>query len=293
MQENQFQRFENLLEEFKQYIERVQGELKKFNVASTEVDVLEFEGKQYRRVNRLARPGDVVIFRVNRTREIYSTVNKPYRVERYRYDGKPVFVNGTGRENLVYNDIHDRTTDTVEVYEPIQEEKSPNQLRKEIIEKAKEFVENILGEYETFRITIGKYKNQNVRAVFRVNTNKRAVTALIYGAFSKELVFKGIAKCHPDDVFNEHIGKAIALGRALGLDVSEFENAVQPTITIGQIVVSDIGTEYKVCSLENVVGNVKFRDSKGNLQDAIGGYLPDEKWYKIIDDTNAIYEEVN
>lgn len=120
MQENQFQRFENLLEEFKQYIERVQDELKKFNVASTEVDVLEFEGKQYRRVNRLARPGDVVIFRVNRTWEIYSTVNKPYRVERYRHDGKPVFVSGTGRENLVYNHIHGRTTDTVEVYEEVK-----------------------------------------------------------------------------------------------------------------------------------------------------------------------------
>lgn len=290
MQENQFQRFGNLLEEFKQYIERVQGELKKFNVASTEVDVLEFEDKQYRRVYRKAQPGDVVVFERTNKPE-WVTVGKPYKAE--EIEGELMFKDDEGEHCFIYDGHATRHKfEDVIVYEPIQEI-TPNQLRAETIEKAKEFVENILGEYETFRITIGKYKNQNVRAVFRVNTNKRAVTALIYGAFSKELVFKGIAKCHPDDVFNEHIGKAIALGRALGLDVSEFENAVQPTIAVGQMVVSDVGTEYKVYSLENVVGNVKFRDSKGNLQDAIGGYLPDEKWYKIIDDTNAIYEEVN
>lgn len=248
-------------------------------------EIIELKGLKYRRVDRKAQHGDVVVFERTNKPE-WVTVGKPYKAE--EIEGELMFVDDDGDHCFVYGYITSHNFEDVIVYEPIQEI-TLNQLRKETIKKAKEFVENILGEYETFRITIGKYKNQNVRAVFRVNTNKRAVTALIYGAFSKELVFKGIAKCHPDDVFNEHIGKAIALGRALGLDVSEFENAPQPTIAVGQMVVSDIGTEYKVYSLENVVGNVKFRDSKGNLQDAIGGYLPDEKWYKIIDDTNAEY----
>lgn len=283
MQENQFQRFENLLEEFKQYIERVQGELKKFNVASTEVDVLEFEGKQYRRVYRKAQPGDVVVFERTNKPE-WVTVGKPYKAE--EIEGELMFVDDDGYHCFVYGGyITSHNFEDVIVYEPIQE-KTPNQLRKEIIEKAKEFVENILGEYETFRITIGKYKNQNVRAVFRVNTNKRAVTALIYGAFSKELVFKGIAKCHPDDVFNEHIGKAIALGRALGLDVSEFEQAVQPT----KPVIGMKFIDHRGDTREIVGKGFYFRES---MKSAIDSPNVQKYSIKIINDTHAIYEEVN
>lgn len=64
---------------------------------------------------------------------------------------------------------------------------------------------------------------------FVVNSEKRTVVALVKGRNTLELFEKGIAKCAPNDVFNAHIGKAIALRRALGLDVpAEYLNAPQP-----------------------------------------------------------------
>ena len=49
---------------------------------------------------------------------------------------------------------------------------------------------------------------------------------------------RGIAKAAPDDCFNVHIGKAIALHRALGLEVpDEYLNAPQPTeVRVGDAV---------------------------------------------------------
>lgn len=98
-------------------------------------------------------------------------------------------------------------------------------------------------------------------------------------------------------MFNEHIGKAIALGRALGLDVSEFENAVQPShYAVGQIGISaihDNGIKYRVDEIgEGSVfttlydGNKAYGDTTKplNYKDEYTTSL------KIIDDTNAIYE---
>lgn len=54
---------------------------------------------------------------------------------------------------------------------------------------------------------------------FVVNADKRTVVAIINWMRRNEEISKGRAKCAPGDVFNEHIGKAIALRRALGLEV--------------------------------------------------------------------------
>lgn len=64
-----------------------------------------------------------------------------------------------------------------------------------------------------------------------VNRDKRTVVALIHWLDREETVWaRGIAKCAPGDVFNSHIGRAIALRRALGLEVpTEYTNAPHPT----------------------------------------------------------------
>lgn len=106
------------------------------------------------------------------------------------------------------------------------EGKPANELRAEIIEKAKEFVKEQRDD-----MIVVKTDNPHgyvVGVSFIVNAEKRTVVALLRGIISDSVRAKDIAKCNPDDVFNEHIGKAIALGRALGKDVSEFENAPQP-----------------------------------------------------------------
>jgi hypothetical protein len=70
-------------------------------------------------------------------------------------------------------------------------------------------------------------------AEFVVNRDKRTVVCLLR-QYSRRNGYpverRGIAKCAPGDVFNAHIGRAIALRRALGLPVpDEYLNAPQPT----------------------------------------------------------------
>src|SRR5690625_261322 len=73
---------------------------------------------------------------------------------------------------------------------------------------------------------------------FHVNKDKRTVVALVRGRNGRTLFEKGIAKCAPDDCFNAHIGRAIALRRALGLEVpDEYIYAPQPTeVRVGDVV---------------------------------------------------------
>ena len=59
----------------------------------------------------------------------------------------------------------------------------------------------------------------------KVNKDKETVVALAKKVgFDSKVIKRGIAKCMKDDVFQEDIGKAIALGRLLGRDVSRFTN---------------------------------------------------------------------
>ena len=112
-----------------------------------------------------------------------------------------------------------------------------NQKRAAIIEKAKLFVEERKACREGDEVNQDKVngnstsRNHWYDTDFVTKNNK--VVALVYWLeYGKKRTRSpkeiGRSKCHPHDVFNEHIGKAIALGRALGLDVSEFEQAVQP-----------------------------------------------------------------
>jgi hypothetical protein len=115
--------------------------------------------------------------------------------------------------------------------------KSPT--RDEIVERAKKDVETLVyygKSTDGYRKIPGRFGHIYYRVKFNVNREKRTVVALIYEAYADGSIDKnvapvrGIAKCAPDDVFNVHIGKAIALRRALGLYVpDEYINAPQPT----------------------------------------------------------------
>lgn len=188
--------------------------------------------------------------------------------------------------------IEPSTTKTVED-KPL----TPNQQRAAIIEKAKQFVKENLANGRTSNRTAEKgnstYRDNYYEVDFFVKKGK--VTAVVYWLVSNEKrIVKpsnvGRAKCSPNDVFNEHIGKAIALGRALGLDVSEFEQAVQPTeFVTGQIITfeselagRDRGGNFEISYIE---------DDTLWFDDESGYDLCDEDWKpKIINDTNAIYE---
>lgn len=167
------------------------------------------------------------------------------------------------------------------------EEKTPNELRAEIIEKAKEFVEECRNEKMVVRVDSRHY---TVDVSFIVNADKRTVVALLRGVSTDLVRVKRIAKCNPDDVFNEHIGKAIALGRALGKDVSEFENAVQPTkAVLGQVIVWKLHKET-VYRIDDKTGSYfNFTDVKTNEKYCDYEYCEIEKHTNVVDDTNAQY----
>lgn len=124
------------------------------------------------------------------------------------------------------------------------------------------------------------------RVEFVVNSAKRTVVALVFGSESPdyyELREKGITKCAPDDCFNAHIGKAIALRRALGLEVpTEYLNVPQPT----EVRVGDVVEHYKVSGKFFVCDDAKFPPigkpfvSLNTLR-ALGDV------YKIVDDSRT------
>lgn len=75
---------------------------------------------------------------------------------------------------------------------------------------------------------------------FVVNRAKRTVVALGELKYFQdgEIEARGKSRCAPGDVFNSHIGRAISLRRALGLEVpEEYTNAPQPeSVRVGDIV---------------------------------------------------------
>lgn len=182
----------------------------------------------------------------------------------------------------------------------VEEEKSPNELRAEIIEKAKKVLEMWkrnsfagLDDYQNSELGF-PYKHWSLVAEFVINPEKRTVVALLKGHETLRLATKSIAKCAHDDVFNEHIGKAIALGRALGKDVSEFENAVQPTkVVVGHSIssISYNGERYEYQLVTGVEDGVIYGvDSRNGCQactrETYGDVTPE---IKITNDTDAIY----
>ncbi|MCP9282981.1 hypothetical protein [Bacillus safensis] len=110
----------------------------------------------------------------------------------------------------------------------IEAPKSDQQKRDEIVAQAKEDV-------ETLKMRNRLSKAFNIEIV--VNSESRSVEATAKVPNSRKS-FYGIAKCAPDDCFNAHIGKAIALRRALGLEVpTEYLNVPQPTeVRAGDVV---------------------------------------------------------
>jgi len=147
------------------------------------------------------------------------------------------------------------------------------------------------------------------RVEFVVNANKRTVVTLIKSRRGDKVRARGIAKCAPDDCFNVHIGKVIALRRALGLEITEeYVKAPQPTeARVGDVVeVGNFsGPVYAIRPTKRTAG---FADVGHSFNDAQHGLTliidysgkPYEYWarinsVKVIDDsreTDVIRSEV-
>ncbi|MCY8958285.1 hypothetical protein [Bacillus atrophaeus] len=161
-------------------------------------------------------------------------------------------------------------------------EKSAQTRRNEIIEQAKADIENLKandgrsGEYT--------FDGLSVNAAYTVNSTKRTIVVLLRGARSGTVYARGIAKAAPSDCFNVHIGRAIALRRALGLVVpDEYLNAPQPTeVRVGDVVSNPVGS---------ATGGVLSDDARPPLTGRWVRLKNARKYgFKIIDDS---HEEVS
>ncbi len=121
-----------------------------------------------------------------------------------------------------------------------------------------------------------------------VDRDSRTVIAKIVCTESRRVENTGIASCAPDDVFNVHIGKAIALRRALELPVpDEYIHAPKPTsVGVGDIVTFKNGTPttYRVDSLETIGRNCTILESTCG-QSGRSAYGVDFSWARIVDDS--------
>ena len=225
---------------------------------STVEDIIEFEGNQYCKVDREACEGDVVVLKGSAQSQ-YILNGVPYKTFIGRYDCLAIQANGSDHIKL-YSDAFKRTLETVNVYELINHDKSPNQQRAEIIEKSKEFVVNHFDN--------DKLKNE---ARFKIDDKLRKVELI----FSEKPYMALVNYCEEGKVFNEHIQKAIALGRMIGIDVSEFENAVQPNeVVIGMVVKNNLTANVTEDSTEKSFSLCYAKQTEAT----------------ILDDTNAEYE---
>ncbi|ODB76017.1 hypothetical protein [Bacillus velezensis] len=164
--------------------------------------------------------------------------------------------------------------------------------RDEIVEQAKADVEKLIEDAGSIcPVYYGNYtmRQRMSRVDFVVNREKRTVVALVFGKiprFRNELREKGIAKAAPDDCFNAHIGKAIALRRALGLAVpDEYLNAPQPAeVRVGDVVYGKYSEAYYQLWCEDEIGDVSYEVKIKEIVD--GKYRYVGGGYDFIDDAD-------
>ncbi|WP_434750228.1 hypothetical protein [Paenibacillus amylolyticus] len=125
--------------------------------------------------------------------------------------------------------------------------KSPQEIRDDIVKRAKEDLADLRkfagtkvpNDFVSFWPHTGRSTDYSPMHTveYVVNRDKRTVVTIIRSDCRGHIT-RGIAKCAPGDVFNSHIGRAIALRRALGLEIpEEYVSAPQPTeIRVGDVV---------------------------------------------------------
>lgn len=169
------------------------------------------------------------------------------------------------------------------------ETKSPNQQRYETIQQAREFVEEYEGD-----IGDARYVGNNTAQMHMYETDfivmDRKVTAVVYRLNQDGRIgvssHVGRSFCSVGDVFNADIGKAIALARALEIEIpEEFLKAVQPSeVVVGmKLAIVDFFTNTRNGEIQLVdyVACDKPYFSNGQTSTL----------YDIIDDSNAEYGE--
>ncbi|MGD1416528.1 hypothetical protein [Bacillus stercoris] len=164
--------------------------------------------------------------------------------------------------------------------------KTDQERRDEIIEQARRDVEDLINHgMPDAEVDPSKGNNTYQEKIYTVeflsDSDKRKVTALVKRERDKHPRHVGRAKALPEDCFNVHIGKAIALRRALGLEVpEEYLNTPQPTaVYIGDILTFRTQhhewfnkIHYRVDSVTKTKGNLTIIKDETGLSPNRTGY---------------------
>lgn len=211
-------------EEFLAYAERkiAEDEAKEAQVEET----IEFEGATYRKVEREARVGDVVIFRNIRSCSVDN--NKPYLAENL-----PVALSGNsalavkGSCNCrVYSDEYKRTRETVDVYELIEQAKYvPQEGDIVVITGNTNMSRNAIGD-------IGKIKKcNNDDGLYAVEVPGKPRTSESNGNWT---CFNEMRKATPEEV-EQYEQEAHQASFSLGDYVKVTDNFDDATVNVGDI----------------------------------------------------------
>lgn len=164
--------------------------------------------------------------------------------------------------------------------------KPNNQLRRELIQEAKELVNDLVVDNE-HRFVYS----------FKVDEDKRTVRLVRleveFDNFGEPIytgkVLKKVAVADEEDVFNADIGKAILIGSMHGIDISKFTDAVQPDkVVTGMKILSNecytVNGEFVFVGDKLTVSEYTPRNSKECQINSIVSNTG-----TILDDTYAIY----
>lgn len=102
-------------------------------------ETITHEGVEYKRVDREAREGDVVVFDL--APDSYSTEGKPYPIERLDVVTMPIYLDNDGDEGVIED------FDDVKVYEPIVDKPAPLQVG--------DYAKVVIGSFTTNGFDVG------------------------------------------------------------------------------------------------------------------------------------------
>lgn len=165
-------------------------------------------------------------------------------------------------------------------------QKTNIELRKEIIEKAKKLVD--------------KHTQEQDFMLMSVNTDCNMIVCSIMDKATGD-ISNGKYEIPQDICYNEHIGRAIALSKALGIGYDEFKNVPEPDkYVVGQIITFPESDEwyklmnYRIDDVTTDMDNltiIKDHTSCGESHEGkkANSYLNENCRLVIIEDTNAQY----
>ncbi|WIL37571.1 hypothetical protein QN089_09400 [Kurthia sp. YJT4] len=241
---NQKRNLEQLVSNIEWLQANIPGQKKKLDVSEKYV---QHDGQILKLVEREAKPGDYVKFS-NAKRELPGTnEEKFYKVlVDFTFPKSLVYKDEIGVRQMVYGwesscpdpkvheVMHDLPFNLSEDEEKAIHELIPPQLK--MREEAKKFIEELLEskrcEEQLCEDFPARYhfcfkpdfpNTSCLELRFVVNEEKRTVVGLGIGLHTKKVLKREIARCAPNDIWDEEIGKAIVLGRMLYEDVSRFE----------------------------------------------------------------------